>query len=97
MNEANLKLQNKVKPYTKIWSWITDVSKFGIDSFTPNMIQYMVRRVYDIAGTTDSSIKVYYQSQKIPVKTFVDYCDLYLKDRLVSVKHCQIDGPCVSV
>lgn len=72
--------KTKVKPYTKI-SWITDVSKFGIDSFTPNMIQYMVRRVYDIAGTTDSSIKVYYQSQKIPVKTFVDYCDLYLKDQ----------------
>ena len=43
----------KVSP-TKI------LNKFGIEDYTDDMVNLMVRRVYDIAGTTDKTLNVYY-------------------------------------
>ena len=37
----------------------------------------MVRRVYDIAGITDKKMNVYYNDEKLKVKSFTDYIDLY--------------------
>ena len=69
----------KSKPYTKI-QWITDFKKFNIKGYSDDMINMMIRRVYDIAGTTDKSLNVYYNNKKINVKTFEQYCCLYLND-----------------
>ena len=40
------------KPYTKI-TWISDFKRFGIEKYSDDMINLMIRRVYDIAGITD--------------------------------------------
>ena len=64
------------KPYTKI-SWITDVKRFGIQKLSDDMISLMIRRIYDIAGITDKKVNVYYNDQKIKVKSFQDYLKLY--------------------
>ena len=64
------------KPYTKI-TWKTDFPRFGISKFSDDMIALMKRRVYDIAGVTDSKVNVYYNGKKINVSSFQDYIELY--------------------
>ena len=79
----------KGKPYTKI-SWIIDFKKFGMkDDFTDDMINLMIRRVYDIAGTTDKRLNVYYNRDKLKVKSFDKYIDLYIgeNDKVYNIIH----------
>ena len=64
------------KPYTKI-TWKTDFPRFGITGFTDDMVALMKRRVYDIAGVTDSKVSVSYNGKKINIKSFQDYIELY--------------------
>ena len=68
--------KSSAKPYTKV-TWKTDFQRFEIDNFSEDMISLMIRRVYDIAGVTDPSVNVYYNEQKIKVKSFPDYIKLY--------------------
>ena len=71
--------KDKCKPYTKI-SWITDFKRFGIEKYTDDMVNLMIRRIYDIAGTTDKGMNIYYNNNKINIKTFDNYIDLYLNE-----------------
>ena len=64
------------KPYTKI-TWITDFKRFGIENFSKDMVSLMKRRVHDIAGVTDSKVNVYFNNEKIKIKSFSDYIKLY--------------------
>ena len=59
----------KGKPYTKI-SWIADFERFGIGKYTDDMINMMIRRIYDISGTTDKNLNLYYNGEKLKTKTF---------------------------
>ena len=68
----------KRKPYTKI-SWIVDFDRFFDSKYSNDMVNLMVRRVYDIAGVTDSNVNIYYNNKKLPIKSFNKYIDLYLK------------------
>ena len=68
--------KSTAKPYTKI-TWKTDFKRFGIDNFTDDMVSLMKRRVYDIAGVTDSKVSVYYNGKKLNIKSFKDYIELY--------------------
>lgn len=77
--------KSKQKPYTKI-SWITDFKRFGIDGFSDDMINFMNRRVYDIAGVTDPSVSVYLNGNKIKIKSFLDYTKLYPGSNKLYVK-----------
>lgn len=79
----------KGKPYTKI-SWIIDFEKFGMkEDFTDDMVNLMIRRVYDIAGTTDKRLNVYYNREKLKVKSFDKYIDLYIgeNDKVYNIIH----------
>ena len=67
----------KTKPYTSV-SFKPDYKRLKIDGLTPDFIALLKRRVYDIAATTDKSIKVKYNSNSIEVKTFMNYIDLYI-------------------
>ncbi len=68
--------KSTAKPYTKI-TWKTDFKRFGINGFTDDMIGLMKRRVYDIAGVTDSKVSVCYNGKKLNIKSFKDYIELY--------------------
>ena len=70
----------KGKPYTKI-SWIIDFKKFGIKEYTDDIVNLMIRRVYDIAGTTDKKLNVYYNREKLKVKSFDKYINMYIGDK----------------
>jgi hypothetical protein len=67
----------KTKPYTKI-TFKPDYNRLGINGLTPDIIALLKKRVYDIGAVTDKSIKVKYNSQYIPVKSFQQYIDLYI-------------------
>jgi len=83
---GNMKVINKPKiidysgkPYTKI-TWIADFKRFGIEKYSEDMVNLMMRRVYDIAGITDKSVSVYLNKKKLSVKSFSDYSKMYLND-----------------
>jgi DNA topoisomerase-2 len=65
------------KPYTKI-TFKPDYARLGITALSPDMLNLLKRRVYDIAAVTDKNIKVKYNGQLIPVKHFQQYVDLYI-------------------
>ena len=67
------------KPYTKI-TWIVDFKRFGIEKYSEDMINLMVRRVYDIAGITDKSVNVYLNKKKLAIPSFQEYSKMYLTD-----------------
>ena len=67
----------KNKPYTTV-SFKPDYKRLNIDGISPDFIALLKRRAFDIAATTDKSIKVKYNSNAIEVKTFMNYIDLYI-------------------
>ena len=69
--------KNKGKPYTRV-SFKPDFARLKIKGFSPDMIALFKRRVYDIAAVTDKKIKVKYNSELVPIKTFPQYVDLYI-------------------
>ena len=83
---GNMKIINKPKisdysgkPYTKI-TWTADFKRFGLENYSEDMINLMMRRVYDIAGITEKSVSVYLNKRKLSVKSFSDYSKMYLTD-----------------
>ena len=64
------------KPYTKV-TWLTDFERFGIQQFSPDMVSLMVRRAHDIAGVTDKQMSVFYNGEKLKIKSFQDHLSLY--------------------
>ena len=68
------------KPYTRV-TFLPDYKRFGINGLTPDMVALLKKRVYDISSVTDHSIKkvkVNYNNNLAPVKTFQQYIDLYI-------------------
>ncbi|MBZ3886910.1 DNA topoisomerase 2-alpha [Sciurus carolinensis] len=58
-----------------------DLSKFKMQSLDKDIVALMVRRAYDVAGST-KDVKVFLNGIKLPVKGFRSYVDMYLKDKL---------------
>ena len=55
--------------YTKI-TFLPDYKRFGLTNLTKDMESLLKRRVYDIAGTTSSNVKVYYNDVLLDIKSF---------------------------
>jgi DNA topoisomerase II len=67
----------KSKPYTKV-SWLPDYKRFGIENLTDDMYNLLKKRTYDISAVTDKTVKVKFNSNLIPIKTFEQYVDMYV-------------------
>lgn len=67
----------KNKPYTKI-VFKPDYKRLGLAGLDEDMIALLRKRVYDISAVTDKTLKVKYNSQLIPTKSFQQYVDLYI-------------------
>jgi len=70
------------KPYTKI-SFLPDYEKFGIKEMSDDIYDLFKRRVYDVSACTDSTVNVYLNDIKIPVKDFEKYSDLFLDTKQI--------------
>ena len=64
------------KPFTTI-SYDLDFNRFGIQNYSEDLIQLLHRRVYDIAGITDKSVKVYLNDELIKIKSFLEYVKMF--------------------
>ncbi|XP_051850514.1 DNA topoisomerase 2-alpha [Antechinus flavipes] len=58
-----------------------DLSKFKMTNLDKDIVALMSRRAYDIAGST-KDVKVFLNGNRLPVKGFRSYVDLYVKDKL---------------
>ena len=56
--------QSKVKPYTII-TYTPDFKRFNIEKFSNDMIALMKKRAYDLSATSDPSVSVYLNNQRI--------------------------------
>lgn len=58
-----------------------DLKKFKMETLDEDIVGLMSRRAYDVAAST-RGVKVYLNGKRVPVKSFKDYVDLYLKDKV---------------
>mmetsp|Transcript_149615 Transcript_149615/g.363390 ORF Transcript_149615/g.363390 Transcript_149615/m.363390 type:complete len:1277 (-) Transcript_149615:203-4033(-) len=62
--------------FTSVEFW-PDLSKFGMTELEADTVDFMRKRVYDIAGTSYERCSVFLDGKKLPVKNFTDYCSLF--------------------
>ncbi len=65
------------KPYTKI-TFKPDYKRFELEGLDANMKHLLIKRIYDIAAVTKKNVKVSYNHNVLPIKTFQQYIDLYI-------------------
>merc|ERR1719329_1379975 len=68
------------KSYTKE-SFKPDLQRFGMTKLDDDIVALMTKRVYDIAGSTAERCQLWYNGEKLDVKNFREYTDLYLLTR----------------
>lgn len=71
---------SKNKPYTRV-SWLPDYERFGVSSLTDDMYNLFTKRTFDIAAVTDKTLKVKYNNNQTPIKTFEQYVDMYIGNK----------------
>lgn len=68
---------NDKKGLVKIKYW-PDLKRFGHTQFNDDFIKLVSRRMYDIAACTSKKVSCYLNGEKIPVKNWEDYVNLYI-------------------
>ncbi|KAK9154871.1 hypothetical protein Sjap_002351 [Stephania japonica] len=64
------------------WTKVTfkpDLAKFKMTYLEEDVVALMKKRVIDLAGCLGKTVKVDLNGQRVPVKSFLDYVNLYLK------------------
>ena len=67
----------KKKSYTSI-TFKPDYARLKLAGLEPTMLSLIERRIYDIASITDKSVKVSYNGTVVPVKSLLNYVDLFV-------------------
>jgi hypothetical protein len=62
--------------YTCI-TFTPDLARFKMDRLDDDIVGLMMKRVYDMAGISDKSLKVYLNDERLPIASFKDYVALY--------------------
>jgi DNA topoisomerase-2 len=83
--------KTKEAPYTQI-SFIPVYSEFKLsfDKFKSTMIDLLTARAWQAAAYCPASI--YFNNKKIPIKTFVDFCQMFTKNEVKSFVFKQSNG-----
>eukprot|EP00933_Yihiella_yeosuensis_P069787 TRINITY_DN7678_c0_g2_i1.p1 TRINITY_DN7678_c0_g2~~TRINITY_DN7678_c0_g2_i1.p1 ORF type:complete len:1431 (+),score=413.67 TRINITY_DN7678_c0_g2_i1:106-4398(+) len=83
--ENNMSIKNKPKitdfkgsEYTRVTFW-PDFAKFGMTKLDNDIAGLMMKRAFDLAGSTRHNCKVILNGKLLPVKTFEEYVQLYTK------------------
>jgi len=66
----------KSQDFTEV-TFKPDLAKFGMDKLDDDIVALMKKRVWDIAGCSDKSLKVRLNGKLIPVADFREYVNLY--------------------
>jgi len=71
---------SKEKSFTCI-TFKPDLAKFGMTKLDDDIVSLLSKRIYDVAGSTLEKCGVHLNGEKLDIKNFRDYCDLYLLTR----------------
>jgi DNA topoisomerase-2 len=74
--KADVKASSKA-PYTQI-SFIPDYEKFGMKNMSDDIYKLFNRRVIDACATTPKDVSVFFNGEKLMIKDFEKYCELFL-------------------
>ena len=69
------------KPYTEV-RWLPDYERFGLSGLSDDMFNLFKKRTLDIAAVTDKSVKVTFNGEVLPIKSFEDYIEKYIGPKL---------------
>ena len=72
--------KSKVKPYTKV-SFKPDYQRLGLSGLSSDFVNFLRRRVLDIAAVTDKTVKVNYNNEQLQIANFQQYIDLYIGNK----------------
>ena len=75
-SEPSITSNSRKEEYTKI-TFKPDLVKFGMNGIDDDTESLLKKRVYDMAGTV-RNVKVYLNEERIHIKNFRQYIDLYL-------------------
>lgn len=65
------------QPYTKI-TFLPDYERFGLKGITDDIYQLFKRRTIDAAACTNKTVSVSFNEEKLPVKDFEKYAELFV-------------------
>ncbi|KAJ3931519.1 MAG: DNA topoisomerase II [Lentinula lateritia] len=74
--KAKITKNGKGEEFTRV-TFRPDLGRFGMDSIDEDTAGLLRRRVYDMAGTV-KDVKVFLNDEKLKIKNFKSYVDLYL-------------------
>jgi len=69
------------REFTKI-SFRPDLKRFDMDSIDDDLESLLRKRVYDMAGVVPG-VKVFYNGERIAIKSFKEYVELFTESRAV--------------
>ena len=69
-------LKNPKSGYAQI-TFKPDLARFSLTELTDDIVNLMIKRVYDVAATTEKNVKVFYNGEKIQVNTFKSYINMF--------------------
>jgi DNA topoisomerase-2 len=76
IGKAKITKNSKGEEYTRV-TFRPDLKRFGMDSIDEDTVALLKKRVYDMAGTV-KDVKVYLDDERLKVKGFKSYVDMYL-------------------
>ncbi|KAF8264485.1 DNA topoisomerase [Lactarius quietus] len=74
--KAKITKNSRGEEYTRV-TFTPDLKRFGMTSIDPDAASLLKKRVYDMAGTV-KDIKVYLNDERLKVKGFKQYIEMYL-------------------
>lgn len=77
-NCSSPKITKSSSHFTKI-TYMPELNRFGMNNITETDIKIIEKRIYEIAGC-NPKLNIFFQDKKIAIKSFKDYCNMYLDD-----------------
>jgi DNA topoisomerase II len=77
-------MKYKKSDFTKI-TFNPDLKRFGMDCLDDEIVSLLKKRVYDLSGTV-KNVKVYLNGERLEIKNFRQYVELYLLEQ-TSIVH----------
>jgi len=78
-------ISKSTESYTKI-TFKPDYKRFGLKNLNKDMASLLKRRAYDLAGNTNTNVKVYLNDKYLDIKSFEDYIKMfYTEDENIQV------------
>jgi DNA topoisomerase II len=93
-NDPIIKTSNSAGDFTEVEFW-PDLRKFKMSELEPDTLALFRRRVVDIAGTASRRCKVFLDNERVQMKDFKEYAQLYLASKqgeeISPVVHDKVD------